>query len=102
MQHEVTISIWPFIAIWFVLVINCALLFILLMKKNPTIVINNEHSVSKNTDNIGTLEYKQAMVGNEKHWPPPGVLVEPPEPGNLFPKNIPSFKDKPKPSGFGG
>ena len=97
-----TISIWSLIAIWIILVINCALLFVLLMKKNPTIIINNnERDSLLKPGNIEMLDFKPSIVGNEKHWSPPDVLAEPLEPGNLFPKNVPTFKGKPLASGFG-
>ena len=101
MQYEIATLISSLIGVWIVLVVNCVLLFILLMKKNPTIIINNESLTPKQECELKNIETKEAVVGNEKHWAPPGVLDESPEPGNLFPKNIPSFKDKPKPSGFG-
>ena len=99
MQYEIATLMWSLIGVWAVLVVNCVLLFVLLMKKNPTIIINNERLTTKQECELKNIETKEAIIDNEKHWTPPNVLTEPPEPKRV--RDIPTFKGKPLASGFG-
>jgi hypothetical protein len=85
------------VAVFIVLIINSALLVLLVFKKNPNIIINNEHSPMVLPGNTKMLELnlnQDAACDNKKFYTPPS-------PKEAFNNPIPSFKDKPKPSGFG-